>query len=135
MDPARLADTAVDLNLKLMRWRVLPGLQLEKVQGTRCLLLGAGTLGCYVARSLLGWGVRNITFLDSAKVSFSNPVRQPLFDFEDCLEGGKDKAATAAANLRRVYPGVVRKTYFLRYCKASFLFRCLILFSLSFEMA
>lgn len=134
MDPARLADTAVDLNLKLMRWRVLPGLQLEKVQGTRCLLLGAGTLGCYVARSLLGWGVRNITFLDSAKVSFSNPVRQPLFDFEDCLEGGKDKAATAAANLRRVYPGVVRKTYLLRYCKAS-LFRCLILFSLSLEMA
>ncbi|KAF9426171.1 Autophagy protein 7 [Podila epigama] len=106
MDPARLADTAVDLNLKLMRWRLLPGLELEKVQGTRCLLLGAGTLGCYVARSLLGWGVRNITFVDSAKVSFSNPVRQPLFDFEDCLEGGKEKAATAAANLRRVYPGV-----------------------------
>ncbi|KAF9975025.1 Autophagy protein 7 [Actinomortierella ambigua] len=106
MDPSRLADTAVDLNLKLMRWRLLPELQLEKVQGTRCLLLGAGTLGCYVARSLLGWGVRHITFVDSAKVSFSNPVRQPLFDFVDCLEGGKDKAATAAANLKRVYPGV-----------------------------
>ncbi|KAG0337444.1 Autophagy protein 7 [Podila horticola] len=109
MDPVRLADTAVDLNLKLMRWRLLPELQLEKVQETRCLLLGAGTLGCYVARSLLGWGIRNITFLDNAKVSFSNPVRQPLFDFEDCLEGGKDKAATAAANLRRVYPGVNAK--------------------------
>ncbi|KAF9942943.1 Autophagy protein 7 [Mortierella alpina] len=106
MDPARLADTAVDLNLKLMRWRLLPGLQLEKVQDTRCLLLGAGTLGCYVARSLLGWGVRNITFVDNAKVSFSNPVRQPLFSFEDCLEGGKDKATTAAASLRKVYPGV-----------------------------
>jgi len=107
MDPARLADTAVDLNLKLMRWRLLPDLQLEKVQNTRCLLLGAGTLGCYVARSLLGWGVRNITFVDNAKVSFSNPVRQPLFEFEDCLEGGKDKAQTAAASLRKVYPGVV----------------------------
>ncbi|KAG0246054.1 ubiquitin-like conjugating enzyme [Mortierella sp. GBAus27b] len=106
MDPTRLADTAVDLNLKLMRWRLLPDLQLEKVQETRCLLLGAGTLGCYVARSLLGWGVRNITFLDNAKVSFSNPVRQPLFEFEDCLEGGKDKATTAAASLRKVYPGV-----------------------------
>lgn len=108
MDPARLADTAVDLNLKLMRWRLLPDLQLEKVQNTRCLLLGAGTLGCYVARSLLGWGVRNITFVDNAKVSFSNPVRQPLFEFEDCLEGGKAKAETAAASLRNVYPGVVR---------------------------
>ncbi|KAF9358927.1 Autophagy protein 7, partial [Mortierella sp. NVP85] len=106
MDPTRLADTAVDLNLKLMRWRLLPDLQLEKVQETRCLLLGAGTLGCYVARSLLGWGVRNITLVDNAKVSFSNPVRQPLFEFVDCLEGGRDKAATAAASLRKVYPGV-----------------------------
>jgi hypothetical protein len=48
-----LADTAVDLNLKLMRWRLAPTLQLEKVAQTKCLLLGAGTLGCYVARCLL----------------------------------------------------------------------------------
>jgi hypothetical protein len=48
----RLADQAVDLNLKLMRWRILPALDLEKVAQTRCLLLGAGTLGCYVARTL-----------------------------------------------------------------------------------
>jgi len=49
----RLADQAVDLNLKLMRWRILPALDLEKVAHTRCLLLGAGTLGCYVARTLM----------------------------------------------------------------------------------
>ena len=49
----RLADQAVDLNLKLMRWRILPALDLEKVAQTRCLLLGAGTLGCYVARTLM----------------------------------------------------------------------------------
>jgi ubiquitin-like modifier-activating enzyme ATG7 len=49
----RLADQAVDLNLKLMRWRILPDLDLEKVAGTKCLLLGAGTLGCYVARVLM----------------------------------------------------------------------------------
>ncbi|KAI9287037.1 hypothetical protein BC943DRAFT_320536 [Umbelopsis sp. AD052] len=106
MDPARLADTAVDLNLKLMRWRLLPELQLEKIQSTKCLLLGSGTLGCYVARSLLGWGVRKITFVDYGKVSFSNPVRQPLFVFDDCLDGGASKAHAAAANLRKVYPGV-----------------------------
>jgi hypothetical protein len=36
-----------------MRWRLAPTLQLEKVAQTKCLLLGAGTLGCYVARCLL----------------------------------------------------------------------------------
>lgn len=49
----RLAEQAVDLNLKLMRWRIMPALDLEKIAGTKCLLLGAGTLGCYVARGLL----------------------------------------------------------------------------------
>ncbi|KAI0349924.1 E1-like protein-activating [Trametes cingulata] len=106
MDPTRLADQAVDLNLKLMRWRILPALDLDKVANTRCLLLGAGTLGCYVARTLMGWGVRTITFVDSARVSFSNPVRQPLFDFEDCLNGGKPKAACAAEKLKKIFPGV-----------------------------
>lgn len=109
MDPRKLADQAVDLNLKLMRWRIMPEIKLETIQSTRCLLLGAGTLGCYVARALLGWGVRQITFVDSAKVSFSNPVRQPLFDFEDCLEGGKPKAECAAKRLTQIYPGVDAK--------------------------
>ena len=54
------------------------------------------------------WGVRTITFVDSARVSFSNPVRQPLFQFEDCLNGGKPKAACAAENLKKIFPGVVR---------------------------
>lgn len=53
MDPAKLADQAVDLNLKLMRWRIMPELDLEKIAGTKSLLLGAGTLGCYVARCLM----------------------------------------------------------------------------------
>jgi ubiquitin-like modifier-activating enzyme ATG7 len=55
-----------------------------------------------------GWGVRNITFVDSAKVSFSNPARQPLFEFEDSLAGGKPKAATAGEALKRICPNVVR---------------------------
>ena len=53
MDPTRLADQAVDLNLKLMRWRIMPELDLDRIKETKCLLLGAGTLGCYVARNLL----------------------------------------------------------------------------------
>ncbi|KAF8260462.1 hypothetical protein EI94DRAFT_1667960 [Lactarius quietus] len=106
MDPKRLADQAVDLNLKLMRWRILPSLDLEKIAQTRCLLLGAGTLGCYVARTLMGWGIRKITLVDSGRVSFSNPVRQPLFEFDDCIDGGKPKAEAAAARLKKIFPGV-----------------------------
>ena len=106
MDPQRLADQAVDLNLKLIKWRIAPALDLDKIKGTKCLLLGAGTLGSYVARNLLGWGVRKITFVDSGSVSFSNPVRQPLFDFKDCLSGGAKKALRAAEALTEIYPGV-----------------------------
>ncbi|KAK4052542.1 Autophagy protein 7 [Microbotryomycetes sp. JL221] len=109
MDPTRLADQAVDLNLQLMRWRIMPSLDLDKVKNTRALLLGAGTLGCYVARTLMAWGVRKITLVDSSTVSFSNPVRQPLFDFQDSMNGGKPKAETAAAALKRIYPGVASR--------------------------
>jgi len=62
--------------------------------------------GCAVARCLLGWGVRHVTFLDSGKVSYSNPVRQSLFEFADCLDGGKPKAQAAADSLARIFPGV-----------------------------
>ncbi|KAJ3244781.1 Autophagy protein 7 [Chytriomyces hyalinus] len=105
MDPTRLAETAVDLNLKLMRWRIMPQLQLEKISETKCLLLGSGTLGCYVARNLMAWGVRKITLVDSGTVSYSNPVRQPLFTFQDSV-AGKPKAAAAADALKAIYPGI-----------------------------
>ena len=106
MDPTKLADSSVDLNLKLMKWRISPNLNLDKIKDTKCLLLGAGTLGSYVSRNLMGWGVRHITFVDNGSVSFSNPVRQPLFTFADCLEGGKKKALAAAEALKTIYPGV-----------------------------
>jgi ubiquitin-like modifier-activating enzyme ATG7 len=106
MDPTRLADQAVDLNLRLMKWRLAPNLDLDVIKNTKCLLLGAGTLGSYVSRNLMGWGVRKITFVDYGTVSFSNPVRQPLFQFNDCLEGGKSKALRAAESLKEIYPGV-----------------------------
>jgi ubiquitin-like modifier-activating enzyme ATG7 len=106
MDPRHLADQAVDLNLKLMKWRIAPTLNLERIKETKVLLLGAGTLGSFVARGLMAWGVRKITFVDNATVSFSNPVRQPLFDFKDCLTPPAKKAHRAAEVLAEIYPGV-----------------------------
>ncbi|KAK3248623.1 Ubiquitin-like modifier-activating enzyme ATG7 [Cymbomonas tetramitiformis] len=106
MDPTQLATQAVDLNLKLMRWRVLPELNTEMLAATKCLLLGSGTLGCAVARTLQGWGFRHITMVDNGKVSYSNPVRQSLFEFEDCKNGGRPKAEAAAERLKAIFPGV-----------------------------
>lgn len=102
MSPQHLAQQAMDLNLKLMKWRMIPNLDLNLLSQTRVLLLGAGTLGCSVARCLLGWGVRNITFVDNGKVSFSNPVRQNLFELDDCENGGAFKSVAAASALSRI---------------------------------
>ncbi|PRW33020.1 ubiquitin-like modifier-activating enzyme ATG7 isoform X1 [Chlorella sorokiniana] len=109
MDPKRLAESAVELNLRLMRWRAAPSLDVGAIAAARCLLLGAGTLGCSVARTLLGWGVRRITLVDNSRVAYSNPVRQSLFNFEDCLGGGKPKAVAAAEALQRIFPGVTAR--------------------------
>ncbi|XP_062056441.1 ubiquitin-like modifier-activating enzyme ATG7 isoform X3 [Lepus europaeus] len=111
MDPKRLAESSVDLNLRLMCWRLAPTLDLDKVVSAKCLLLGAGTLGCNVARTLMGWGVRHITLVDNAKISYSNPVRQPLYEFEDCLGSGKPKALAAADRLQKIFPGVNARGY------------------------
>ncbi|KAI5958886.1 ATG7 [Candida theae] len=112
INPLELASQAVELNLKLMKWRIAPQLDLDIIKKQSVLLLGAGTLGSYVGRALLGWGFRNITFVDNGRVSYSNPVRQSLFNFEDCFSDGgqgEHKAQRAAENLKKVYPGVVAK--------------------------
>ncbi|RKF60169.1 Ubiquitin-like modifier-activating enzyme atg7 [Erysiphe neolycopersici] len=106
MDPKILASSAVELNTKLIKWRIAPNLNLERIRTTKCLLLGAGTLGTYVSRLLLGWNFKTVTFVDNATVSFSNPVRQPLFNFSDCLDGGSKKALVAASALKNIYPGI-----------------------------
>ncbi|XP_073959885.1 ubiquitin-like modifier-activating enzyme ATG7 [Choristoneura fumiferana] len=105
MDPIKLAEESSDLNIKLMKWRLVPDIDVEVMKTTRCLLLGAGTLGCHVARDLLAWGFRHITFVDNGKVSYSNPTRQVLYTHADCAEG-RPKAQAAADNLRLILPTV-----------------------------
>jgi len=106
MDSLSLLKQSVDLNLKLMRWRALPSLNLEMLKDTSCLLLGSGTLGCQVARTLMAWGVQKITFVDNGRVSFSNPARQSLYTFDDCKNGGELKARAAAKRLKEIIPSL-----------------------------
>ena len=43
MKPEALAEASVDLNLRLMRWRLMPSLKNEEIATSSCLLIGAGT--------------------------------------------------------------------------------------------
>jgi len=88
-----------------MKWRLAPNLDLEKISNQRCLLLGAGTLGCSVARTLLAWGVNNMTFVDNSTVSHSNTVRQSLYTYEDAVQR-RYKAHAAKDALLKIRPNM-----------------------------
>lgn len=105
MDPMALSRTSSTLNLRLLRWRALPELDLNLLASTKCLILGAGTLGSNVARLLLAWGIRDITFLDNSTVSWSNPVRQSLSEFAHARDKST-KVDAAIDILKRVVPDV-----------------------------
>ncbi|CAH2267274.1 jg14741 [Pararge aegeria aegeria] len=107
MSPKKLAAESADLNIKLMQWRLVPDLNIEIMKNTKCLLIGAGTLGCQVARNLLAWGFRHIHFVDKGKVSYSNPTRQVLYTYHDCRDGGKNKVDAAAESLLSIHPDVI----------------------------
>lgn len=63
---------------------------------------------------MIGWGFRNITFVDYGRVSHSNPVRQSLFTYEDAINGGKPKAEAAAFNLSKIQPSIVAKGIYMK---------------------
>ena len=99
MDPALIAEQNAELNLKLMMWKHDPELPLDTLRIENCLLMGSGTVGCTIARNLIAWGVRNITFVDCAHVACSNPVRQNLYTVNDI---GNEKAI-AQPKLSRIF--------------------------------
>jgi ubiquitin-like modifier-activating enzyme ATG7 len=106
----RHLDRAISLNLRLIKWRLVPDLDLDYIRGLRCLLLGSGTLGCSVARVLLGWGIQTITFVDNSVVSPSNIVRQNLYTHEDAVNQ-TPKAEAAKNALLKIHPKLVIKRF------------------------
>jgi molybdopterin/thiamine biosynthesis adenylyltransferase len=91
-----------NLNLKLMTWSAAPFFDLSLLQ-QRVLIIGMGTLGCYTARCLLGWGITEFTLVDFDSVKLNNPVRQSLYTFEHSRTG-TCKVESAASELRKIHP-------------------------------
>eukprot|EP00920_Eleutheroschizon_duboscqi_P000616 GHVT01001762.1.p1 GENE.GHVT01001762.1~~GHVT01001762.1.p1 ORF type:complete len:667 (-),score=68.83 GHVT01001762.1:353-2353(-) len=58
LDPNTLQRAAVNLHVKLIKWRILPEFKPEKFQDLKVLILGAGALGCAMARLLVAWGTQ-----------------------------------------------------------------------------
>ena len=69
MDPCRLAESAVTLNVSLMRWRAAPSLGIDRLQDLKILLLGAGTTSssisafCMQVQRLLMWCLTPLSLL------------------------------------------------------------------------
>ena len=62
-------------------------------------------MGCCVSRVLLSWGIRSISFLDNAKLSLSNPIRQCLYTSHD-LESKQYKAVLASKSIQQINPSI-----------------------------
>lgn len=111
MDLVWLVDLLVDFNLKFMKWCFVLDLDLDFIKRMKCLLFGVGIFGGYVLRNLMGWGVCKIIFVDYGKVLYLNFVCQFLFEFEDCVDGGKFKVFCVVEVFKCIYFGVESEGY------------------------
>uniref|UniRef100_A0A453F1U9 Ubiquitin-like modifier-activating enzyme ATG7 n=1 Tax=Aegilops tauschii subsp. strangulata TaxID=200361 RepID=A0A453F1U9_AEGTS len=102
MSPERRDEEQQLMHLKLMGWRHFP-VDLKNLSGIRCLLLGAGTLGCEVSRLLMTWGVRKLTVVDGGHVSMPDVLKQSLYVDDDC---GVPRATAIVPHLKERCPAV-----------------------------
>ncbi|GJN18383.1 hypothetical protein PR202_gb05540 [Eleusine coracana subsp. coracana] len=102
MNPVSRDNEQQLMHLKLMGWRHFP-VNIEKLSHIRVLLLGAGTLGCEVARLLITWGVRKLTVVDHGYVATSDLVKQSLYIDKDC---GVPRATAIIPHLKERCPAV-----------------------------
>ncbi|XP_004969162.1 ubiquitin-like modifier-activating enzyme atg7 [Setaria italica] len=101
-NPASQDEEKQLMHLKLMGWRHFP-VNIDKLSQVRVLVLGAGTLGCEVARLLMTWGVRKLTVVDSGSVAMSDLVKQSLYIDKDC---GVPRATAIVPHLKSRCPAV-----------------------------
>lgn len=108
-----LIEEQSNLNIKLMKWRLEPSLQLKPIQNLKVLMVGSGTLGCNMGRLLSAWGIRHLGFIDYGTVSYSNLTRQSLFTLNDFnVQGeGLGKAEAAVKNMKLLIPSIDAKAY------------------------
>jgi hypothetical protein len=85
------------LNLQLMTWRFAPGLDLDKLGTRRFLILGCGTLGCNLLRTLVAWGGRRFALVDNGAVGLGTSARQSLMTAADA---GRRKVDAVRAHLQ-----------------------------------
>lgn len=83
LQKSSVVDTVVSLNLHLAKWRFAPRMDLEALQNQCVLIVGCGSLGCHVIRTLLAYGVRKYILIDNGIVSPSTVVRQLFYTRED----------------------------------------------------
>lgn len=102
MNPASQDEEKQLMHLKLMGWRHFP-VNIDKLSRVRVLLLGAGPVGCEVARLLMTWGVRKLTVVDNNSVATSDLVKQSLYNDKDC---GVPRATAIVPHLKARCPAV-----------------------------
>lgn len=108
LDKKIVQQDATELNVKLIKWRILPEFRPELLQMMNILIIGVGTLGCNILRDLVGWGVKKFTLIDCGLVAPSNPARQSLYLSKDV---GAKKVDAAKQRLLEIRADLEIETY------------------------